>query len=82
MRTGIDDIPLCIRGLCVMLSLYAYADLHRSIPMYAYGGIKDPHMNTGIYMTHNPRVHTGITEIPICIRVSHDTNPSMHTVYA
>jgi hypothetical protein len=24
MRTGMDHIPLCIWGLCVMLSLYAY----------------------------------------------------------
>ena len=26
----------------------------------------------------NPRMHMGITEIPVCIRGSHGTNPQMH----
>ena len=46
MHTGIAQIPVCIRGLRVMRSPYAYGDLC------------DLHMHTGIDL--NPRMHTGI----------------------
>ncbi len=54
--TGIKWIPICIRGLHVMRSPYAYGDLNQS--QNAYGDHRDPRMHTGIAW------HV----IPVCIR--------------
>ena len=56
MHTGIKWIPICIRGLHVMRSPYAYRDQNQS--PYAYGDRRDPRMHTGIAW------HV----IPVCIR--------------
>jgi len=66
MHTGIAHITVCIQGLCVMGSPYAYRDS------------ANPCMHTGIKI--NPRMHKGITclAIPICIQ-GFSLNPRMHT---
>jgi hypothetical protein len=56
---GSRSIPVCIRGSSE--SPYAYGDCMSC----------DPRMHTGIKI--NPRMHTEIAEIPVCIRGSHDT---------
>ena len=58
-------IPVFIRGLHDMWSLYAYGDL--SWPPYAYGDLIDPRMHTGIDL--DPHMHKGIAchVIPVCI---------------
>jgi hypothetical protein len=63
---GSRSIPVCIRGY--QRFPYANRDCMTHNPRMHMAGIKI-----------NPRVHTGITEIPVCIRGSHDTNnPHMH----
>ena len=59
---------ICIWGLCVMLSPYAYGDLDRS--PYASGIIKDPGMSTGIPWHIIPACIWGSRSIPVCIRGS------------
>jgi len=56
MHTSIAHIPVCIWGLRVMGSLYAYGDS------------ANPCKHTGIKI--NPRMHKGITclAIPVCIQ--------------
>jgi hypothetical protein len=46
MHMGIAKIPVCIRGLHVMLFPYAYRDQDQSL--YAYGDRANPRMHTGI----------------------------------
>jgi hypothetical protein len=43
---GLILIPVCIRGLCVMQSLYTYGDL--CYPRMHTGIDLDPHMHMGI----------------------------------
>ena len=62
MRTGIDEIPVCIRGLCVMQSLYAYGDLDLSL--YAYGGLADLRMHTGIARHQSPHAYGDLVQSP------------------
>ena len=63
-------IPVCIRGLHDMRSLYAYGDW--SWPPYVYGDLIDPRMHTWIDL--DPHMHTGIAchIIPVYIRGSRD----------
>jgi hypothetical protein len=66
MHTGISchAIPVCIRGS--IKSPYTYGDQDQS--PYAYGDYMtcDPRIHMGIKI--NPRMHTEIDQIPICIR--------------
>ena len=73
---GLILIPVCIRGLHVMRSPYAYGDFH-AFPV-CIRGFAHPRMHTGIDL--DPRMHTGITchAIPVCIR-GFSCDPRMHT---
>jgi hypothetical protein len=63
MNTGIAQIPVCIQGLHVMRSPYAYGDLcdlHVIPVCRMHTGIKiNPRMHTGNDL--DPRLHTGIS---------------------
>ena len=75
MHTRIAHIPVCIRGLCVMGSLYAYGD---SANPCMHTGINscNPHMHTRI-LIKSPYAHGELRDPHMHTRI--DLNPCMHT---